>query len=181
MSLTPILKRIPEKLAEAGVDGLLIGGFAVNHYGYTRNTLDVDFMVVGDDIETVEEIMRAAGFMNVDRRDNVVFFSGAEPGVRVDFLKVDRATMQNLLERAVDASVLGVNMKLPALLDLLAMKLHALTQDTAGRMGKDLPDIAYLSILHHLHPKHDLDPLFRRYATPEIERLVLDHIKALTE
>jgi hypothetical protein len=43
-TLNRILEIAAESLPAAGVDCLLIGGFAVNHYGYSRNTLDVDFM-----------------------------------------------------------------------------------------------------------------------------------------
>ena len=41
-TLDRILEIASRQLAAAGVDCLLIGGFAVNHYGYTRNTLDVE-------------------------------------------------------------------------------------------------------------------------------------------
>lgn len=45
-----ILETVAQLLDNKGIDALLIGGFAVNHYGYTRNTLDVDFMVAVNDI-----------------------------------------------------------------------------------------------------------------------------------
>lgn len=53
-----ILAIASTRLPEAGVECLLIGGFAVNHYGYTRNTLDVDFMIVADRIDAVRKIMQ---------------------------------------------------------------------------------------------------------------------------
>jgi len=43
--LDEVLSLAATTLPAAGVSCLLIGGFAVNHYGYTRNTLDIDFMI----------------------------------------------------------------------------------------------------------------------------------------
>jgi 2-methylisocitrate lyase-like PEP mutase family enzyme len=56
-------------LPAAGVECLLIGGFAVNHFGYTRGTLDVDFMIVSDRLEDVRRIMREAGFLNSEQME----------------------------------------------------------------------------------------------------------------
>ena len=36
-----ILELAATTIPAAGIKCLLIGGFAVNHYGYTRNTLDM--------------------------------------------------------------------------------------------------------------------------------------------
>lgn len=40
--LTRILTLAARDIPAAGADCLLVGGFAVNYYGYTRNTLDVE-------------------------------------------------------------------------------------------------------------------------------------------
>jgi len=45
------LRAVAEALAKAGVPVLLIGGLAVNQYGYTRATVDVDFLLAADDLE----------------------------------------------------------------------------------------------------------------------------------
>ena len=50
------------QLPAAGVDCILIGGFAVNYYGYTRNTLDVDFMIVAQQFGVARQIMKQSGF-----------------------------------------------------------------------------------------------------------------------
>ena len=47
-NLDKVFSVVSRKLPEADIEYLLIGGVAVNHYGYTRNTLDVDFMIVGN-------------------------------------------------------------------------------------------------------------------------------------
>ena len=181
----PILDRILEtasrRLPATGIDCLLIGGFAVNHYGYTRNTLDIDFMIVADRIGDVRKIMCDAGFINVEIHDNVAFFSDPEGGPRVDFLRVDSETMRELLACASSTDVDGHSLRIPSLKDLIAMKIFALGQDKARRMGKDLPDIAYLSVINRLDVERDIRPLCKQFGSQEIFALVRDQIAALEE
>lgn len=174
-----VFETISETLPEAGVDCLLIGGFAVNHYGYTRNTLDVDFMIIGTFSEVVRSIMRDRGFLNMDERENVLFCSRPEGGPRVDFLKVDEGTMRKLQINAHEVTVQGAKLRLPCLKDLLAMKIFSLTQDTARRMAKDLADVAYLAVLNELDLKMDIKPLCDRFGTPMIYNMIHDQIEAL--
>ena len=178
-NLDKILDVASRQLPAAGVDCLLIGGFAVNHYGYTRNTLDVDFMIVADRIGDIRGILRTAGFTNVDVRENVAFFSAPDEGPRVDFLCVDSSTMQKLLIHAKTVTVHGHELRLPSLKDLIAMKIFAFAQNTARRMGKDLPDIAYLTVLNDLDFEADIRPLCARFGTPEVCELIRTQIEAL--
>lgn len=177
--LDTILEIASRELPAAGIDCLLIGGFAVNYYGYTRNTLDVDFMIVTDTLDDVRRIMKQAGFSNIDIRDNVAFFSAPDEGPRVDFLRIDASTMEKLLANAVNADVQGQTLRLPALRDLIAMKIFAFAQDTARRMGKDLPDIAYLTILNNLDIESDIRPLCDRFGTPAIYGLIREQVDGL--
>ena len=179
INLDRILEIASQKLPAAGVECLLIGGFAVNHYGYTRNTLDVDFMIVSERLNDVRRIMREAGFTNMDVQENVAFFTVPNQGPRVDFLRVDASTMETLLANAVKATVRGHEVRLPALADLIAMKIFAFSRDTARRMGKDLPDIGYLSVIHSLDLELDIRPLCDRFGTPEAYRLIRKQIEGL--
>jgi hypothetical protein len=178
-NLKTILSIASHQLTAAGVDCLLIGGFAVNYHGYTRNTLDVDFMIVAEQLDAVRQIMTQAGFTNIVIEENVAFFSTPGSPLRVDFLRVDRDTMHELLARAVHARVQGCEFKVPSVRDLIAMKIFALSHDVARRMGKDLPDIAYLSVIHNLDLESDIRPLCNRFGTPETYELIRSHVEAL--
>jgi hypothetical protein len=178
-SLDLILDVVARQLPAAGIDCLLIGGFAVNHYGYTRSTLDIDFMVVSDRMGDIRRILRSAGFTNIDARDEVTFFSRPGENLRADFLRVDESTMRRLLVEAVGMSLRGHALKLPSLRDLLAMKIFAFSHDVPRRMGKDLPDIAHLSVLHDLNLEADLRPLCDRFGTPEAFDLIRRQVEAL--
>ena len=155
-------------ISREGIEALLIGGFAVNYYGYTRNTLDVDFMFAADHADKLCQAMRNTGFTNIDRQDLAIFFSRPDSAFRVDFLQVDNLTMQQLLESAVMADFHGTQVKVPALKDLLAMKLFALKSNADKRIHKDLPDIAYLVVMHNIDVESDLLTLCERFADEKI-------------
>lgn len=178
-SLERIFEIASRQLPAAGVDCLLIGGFAVNYYGYARNTLDVDFMIVSEKLDDVRQILRKEGFTNVDVRDNVAFFSMPDGGPRMDILRVDDATMRKLLANSVRVSIRGYELCLPSLNDLLAMKIFAFSQNTARRMGKDLPDITYLAVIHNLNIETDIRPLCARFGTPSAYELIRAQIEGL--
>ena len=179
VSLDRIFEIMSQQLPDAGIDCLLIGGFAVNHYGYTRNTIDVDFMIIAQRITDVRRIMVEAGFTHVDIRENVAFFTSPDGGMRVDFLQVEESTMRRLLDRALVARVRGCALKVPALKDLLAMKIFAFAQNTVRRMGKDLPDIAYLSVINNLDAEKDIKPLCDQFGTSAVYQLIQDQIEGL--
>jgi predicted nucleotidyltransferase len=178
-TLETILDVASHQLSAAGVDCILIGGFAVNYHGYTRNTVDVDFMIVTEQLDAVRQIMTQAGFTNISIENNVAFFNAPASPLRVDFLRVDRHTMDKLLANAILARVHGYELKIPALRDLIAMKIFALSQDIDRRMGKDLPDIAYLSVLHNLDLESEIRPLCNKFGTPKTYDLISNQVGAL--
>lgn len=178
-ALDKILAIAARQLPAAGIDCILIGGFAVNHYGYTRNTLDVDFMILADKLDALKQMMKDAGFTNLSIQDNVAFFAAPDATARFDFLRTDAGTMNKLMKRAINVSIRGHSLKVPALPDLIAMKIFSLSQDIERRMGKDLPDIAYLSVIHNLDLDADIRPLCNQFGTPETYALIRKQVEAL--
>jgi len=178
-ALKTVFDVVAHQLPAANVACVLIGGFAVNYHGYTRNTLDVDFMIVAQQLDPVKQIMMESGFTNMTSDDNVAFFNAPGSSLRVDFLRVDKDTMRKLLVNAVNAKVYGHAIKVPALRDLIAMKIFSLSQDFDRRLGKDLPDIAYLSALHNLDLASDILPLCNRFGTRKIYDLIQGQVEAL--
>ncbi len=176
-----IFSLVSETLPTAGIECLLIGGFAVNHYGYSRSTLDVDFMVVSEQRDTVRKIMKQAGFTNVSAQANVTFFNRPGSSLRVDFLNTDSATMAKIMEHAAMAEVHGTQVRVPALLDLLALKFFALSQAREKRTDKDVPDIAWLMVLNELDLESDLHPLALKFADEEIFRRVQAKVKEIEQ
>ena len=157
------------RLPEAGVDCLMIGGHAVNHYGVSRATQDIDFMIASADEGAVRRVMSEAGFTNIAVHNTVVFFNRPGSPLRVDFLKVARETMDKLLSNAVAVEYFGEhNVWVPQLSDLLAMKLFALASGGSDREEKDFPDIVNLVMENRLDVEADLAPLCREFGTDKI-------------
>ena len=131
--INSILEVVTGQLPEEGVNVLLIGGFAVNHYGYSRNTLDIDFMVKEMDQPIIRDVMVRNGFINRSEMDHVTFYQHPDGGMRIDFLSVDVRTFDKLMKNSELISLGEYSLRVPALCDLLAMKLFAITQGNAQR------------------------------------------------
>jgi hypothetical protein len=136
-------------------------------------------MIAAEHLDAVRTLMAKAGFTNVAVEENVAVFRMPDSAPRVDFLRVDAETMRKLLAGAVDVRVHGYPLKVPALKDLIAMKIFSLSQDMARRLGKDLPDLAYLTVLHELDLESDIRPLCDRFGTAEVYDLIRKQVEAL--
>jgi len=170
--LSEVFELVASRFAERGIDTLLIGGFAVNHYGYSRNTMDIDFMLASHQENEACRLMRENGYTNISKHETVIFVQKPESSLRVDFLKVDKHTMTRLLASSSDVEYLGHSVRLPSLEDLIAMKIFSLKTGGAKREAKDYPDIAYLAVLNNWNTERQLRPLCDQFGTPEIyERL----------
>ncbi|NLX26687.1 MAG: nucleotidyltransferase family protein [Lentisphaerae bacterium] len=164
MSIESVFEVVAENLPKVGVDFLMIGGHAVNYYGYVRATMDVDFMIAASDVANVREVMKLAGFTNISESENVVFFSRPESSLRVDFLPVDASTMEMLLERSVVVDYAGSSLRIPCLEDLVAMKLFALKNGSPKRRLKDSEDVVQLVVEYDWSVENQLKPLCLRFA-----------------
>lgn len=175
------LHRLSCVLKSASFDCLLIGGFAVNYYGFTRATLDIDFMAAVDDIEEVKNAMTAAGFSNYALHPNAAFFRVPNDPVRVDFVQTERGSMDQLLAQAKEITVQGMPCRVPALNDLLAMKLFAAANGAEKRWHRDLDDVANLCFLNDIDDENTLPALCRKYANTEIYRDLCQRINNLNQ
>ena len=166
MDINFVFETINKNLSARGVDILMIGGHAVNYYGYIRATMDVDFMIASEAISLVRDQMKAAGFTNISEGENVIFFNHPKSSIRVDFLSVDTGTMATLLQHAVVTDYGGFSVKVPSLLDLISMKLFSLRNPK--REERDMMDIVQLVLENKLDVASSLKPLCDRFSTNTI-------------
>ena len=126
-----------------GIPLLLAGGWAVCHHGYSRLTLDVDWVCSRESeiraIRLMEElrfVKTTEGMASRFRRPSDLSFPP------VDLIWVDADTFARMGARKVFTGRSG-NIPVIGFEALLAMKLYALKDDDA-RKGKDLVDIRFL-------------------------------------
>ncbi len=178
-SIERIFDVVGKQLPKAGVEFLMIGGHAVNYYGYSRATIDVDFMIAASDASAVRSVMQSAGFMNISESENVVFFNHPEILFRVDFIQVDAETMRTLIQGAEKIEYAGQFLSVPCLENLISMKLFALKNGSAKRKEKDFPDIVNLSVEHQLDVEAVLRPLCEKFADEQIFTELAKQIREL--
>jgi hypothetical protein len=126
---------------EQGLAFLVIGGHAINAYGYARTTLDLDFLVAEDDFDRWRDHLLAQGYKNVRRGPSFGHFRG-DNLYPVDLQVVDRSTFETINSRR---QMRSGGFPVPAPLHLIALKAHALKNAQRAALGKDLHDIVSLA------------------------------------
>jgi predicted nucleotidyltransferase len=98
-------KNFLEKLIKADVEFLIIGGFAVNYYGYNRTTGDLDIWVKPDNVnrDKILSTFDKFGFKREDMQtlhqtnfEKVIVFHIWEKPYRIDFLTQISGVVFNL-------------------------------------------------------------------------------------
>lgn len=140
--LTPEFREFLACLNRAGVDYLLVGGFAVNHYGYHRFTEDIDFWIAVSD-ENFDRLLAAIrdffgeDMVGLDKnflKNNESLFLGGVPNKIEVFQKASGLEFAQAYQRRVEATIEGLPVKIICLTDLK-------TNKRASGRNKDLADL----------------------------------------
>jgi len=140
--LTPEFKEFLECLNHAEVEYLLVGGFAVNHYGYHRSTEDIDFWIAVSD-ENYDRLLTAIreffgeDLKGLDKnflRNNEALFLGGVPNKIEVFKNCSGINFGDAFARRVETTIEGVPVKMICLEDLK-------TNKRASGRNKDLADL----------------------------------------
>jgi predicted nucleotidyltransferase len=143
--LTPEFREFLESLNRAEVEYLLVGGFAVNHYGYHRFTEDIDFWIGVSETNFAKLLEAIRNFFGEDLpgldmnflENNETLFLGRVPTKIEVIQNASGLRFPEAYRRRVDAALDGVPVKLISLADLRANK------KASGR-HKDLADLENL-------------------------------------
>ena len=94
---------------------VLIGGFAVNHYNYARQTLDLDFLIKKDDFDKILILLEDAGY-KIDYNQEV-FSRLTSPDkplmMDIDFMFVDEDTISKIIKEGEKTDVAGCECIIP--------------------------------------------------------------------
>jgi predicted nucleotidyltransferase len=146
VDLYPDFRELLESLNSAKVKYLLLGGYAVIHYGYHRTTDDLDIWIAiaPENAEKLSAVLRKWGGFSAAKvpaemflEAGKVFIFGREP-VRVDILtQPSGVNFEACYSRRNPVELDGIVVPMISLEDLRANKL------ASGR-NKDLADLDYL-------------------------------------
>jgi predicted nucleotidyltransferase len=123
---------------------LIVGGQALEAHGVSRQTADVDCLIAAEDRDALDAILRGGGFLQTGMTENFARYSHPSPLVPdVDALFVDRETFGKLSANTARLRRGVHGFHVPALANLIALKLHAIRNNPA-REARDLADVAEL-------------------------------------
>jgi hypothetical protein len=140
--LTPEFREFLACLNRAGVEYLLVGGYAVNHYGYHRFTGDIDFWIAVSDanFDRLLEAVRLffgenlAGLDKKFLQNNESLFLGGVPNKIEVFKHASGLEFSQAYPRRVETTIDGEPVKMICLTDLK-------TNKRASGRNKDLADL----------------------------------------
>lgn len=144
---TDIVSILISVLAETGSAYCVIGGFGVNAYAEPVVSLDIDVVVVSDHISDVRSAAKSRG-MKVEEFEHSVNISVSGSDLRIQLQTDPR--YQDFLARSEQRDVLGYDMSVASLQDILRGKVWAYCDETRrkSKRQKDLSDIMRLAETH---------------------------------
>lgn len=149
---------------------LVIGGLAVNLYGYSRDTADLDMLICMPQREQWLGLYFELGYTIY--RDASVFIQLSPPkqgAWPVDLMLVQEKTFATMFAASREEDLYGTRSRIPSLEHLIALKLHALKNGRFDRYLKDFLDVENLILVNRLDIKSEnMRQLFAKYGTVEL-------------
>lgn len=172
-----LFKQVSRLSRELDLPLLVIGGHAVNAYGYSRTTLDVDFLVAVESFNKWRPALESIGYVWKGQTDTFARMDPPEttpPSFPIDLMFVSGETFDKLHGDKLDLPFGDAVLPVPKPIHLIALKLHAMKNAERFKRGKDLPDILNLISNCGIDPAgEEFTAVLKRYANDETQRLLL--------
>lgn len=143
MDFEKVLPLIIGEFEKEKVNYGLIGGFAMGAMGIMRSTMDLDFLVDGNDLEKVAKIMRKYGYNCAYKSKDVSqYVATAKIFGEIDFLLALRPISREMLARAKRVMTFEgrLNLKVLAPEDIIGLKTQAIANNPS-RETREFADI----------------------------------------
>lgn len=169
MKYPTIFHLISDAFRKAGVSVVLIGGFAVNHYKVTRQTIDIDFLCTKEDFNKIKGLLDSEGYKTYREEENFIQLENKGSGLMdIDFMFVDKGTLDKIEESGRKVEIAGQSFVIPSLFHLIALKLHSI-KSNPKREITDFPDIIRLIVNNSIDVNdYDFKNLCLKYGTSEL-------------
>ncbi len=165
-------------LKKTGISCVLIGGFAVNYYKFSRQSADVDFLITEYDFNKIKNYLRQAGYTQDSEKKVFARLRNKRPGfLDIDFMFVDKDTLDKIMLDAKEVAIAKYRFLIPSLMNMIALKLHSLKYNFDIRRAKDLIDIVSLVKLNNVNARaEEFRQLCLKYANESIYHKILENI-----
>ncbi|HEY3860759.1 MAG TPA: nucleotidyl transferase AbiEii/AbiGii toxin family protein [Verrucomicrobiae bacterium] len=146
---------------------LVIGGHAVNLYGFPRETADLDFLVCSSDRPSWITLFVDLSYHIFNETANFVQLASDKRNAwPIDLMFVRPATFKPMLKASRGMEFYGTSSRVPTLEHLIALKLHAIKNTRGHRFLKDFLDVENLIRVNRLDIKSkNTRRLFEKYGT----------------
>lgn len=163
---------------KADIKCVLIGGFAVNHYKVTRDTIDVDFLCTKESYNKINNLLNEEGYIIKRIEENFVQLRNERNLLMdVDFMFVSQETLDKIEGAGVLVSIAGKKFKIPSLLHLIALKFHSI-KNNPKREITDLPDVVRLIVNNDVDVDNsDFKNICLKYGTKELYKRIKTIVK----
>ena len=176
-----LFQRVAELSRDLDLPLLVIGGHAVNAYGYSRTTLDVDFLIAVESFSKWRPAFESMGYVWKGQTDNFARLDPPTtdpPSFPIDVMFVSTETFAKLHADKNELDFGGIRLPAPKPIHLIALKLHAMKNPERLKKGKDLPDILNLiSICGIDTAGEEFKSILNRYANDETRSLLADILR----
>lgn len=169
MKYLTVFHLISDIFNKSSANCVLIGGFAINYYGVTGQTIDVDFLCTLDDYKKIQNFLGKEGYETYRKEENFIQLEDKKSGLMdIDFMFVDQSTLNEIKESGKEIEIAGQKFTIPSLFNLIALKLHSI-KNNPKREITDLPDIIRLIVKNSIDiNSHDFKDLCLKYGTEDI-------------
>jgi hypothetical protein len=137
-----------DTLKEKDIRFCVIGGLAVNAYCEPVVSLDLDIIIIAERIPELVKLL--AKQFSISEQPHSINLSSPDSDLRIQ-IKTD-PRYQKFIKRAVDKNVLGYDIPVASMEDILQGKIWAY-EDLARRPSKRQKDLADIMRLVETHPK----------------------------
>ena len=172
-----LFQRVAELSRTLDLPLLVIGGHAVNAYGYARTTLDVDILIAIESFSQWRPAFESLGYVWTGQTEN---FARLDPpsddptAFPIDVMFVSTETFAKLHAEKKELDFGAARLPVPQPMHLIALKLHAMKNPERLKKGKDLPDILNLISICEIDPLgQEFNEVLDRYANDETRNLLL--------
>lgn len=169
MEYPTIFHLISDIFNKAGVSCVLIGGFAVNNYKVTRQTVDIDFLCTKESFMKINDLLQGEGYKEKRAEENFIQLENKQQGLMdIDFMFVDQNTFARIKTSGNEISIAEQKFTIPSLFHLIALKLHSI-KNNSKREITDFPDIVNLIVYNNVNINNDsFRALCLKYGTEDL-------------